>query len=228
MPSTVGMPWLAAAALAGLVVGFLAAQWRTREKIRHLKESINVWKTKAETERRYHYELARAASPPPDPTAPVTPVEETPAETSPQPGPSPPPESAPSVIERAQPEPQFSAHTVAALYARWCTEGRKPPFPATVRATPLRFAGSTRVNEWTPPVHSFQDHPQMGEFVRFSDANDGGSCALPHPESPFSEVVHPLLFSQLTSAEFAQPARLASLCPVPLRRRDERTWEVAS
>ncbi len=228
--------WVAAAVLGG-AAGYGVAYWRARDKIARLKRSVEVWRGRAEapgdafpqpirvgtvrwpqaapSDMPPDGEVRAAPQPPPDAAAP--------AEPPPYPAP------ASAAVPYADVQLHFSPEAVASLYARWCREGRRPPLPSTVRATPLRFAGSTRANDWTPPVHAFQDHPQMGEFVRFSDASDDGSCALPHPESPFSEVVHPLLFPQLTAADFDHPATLTELRPVPLRRRgEERTWEIES
>lgn len=224
--------WVAAAVLGG-AAGYGVAHWRSRSKIEQLKKTVEIWRQKATALGDVRQEPLRPA---PGPGAEAVPPDAR-GHAALDPGTVPavtaePPRytvRASATVGHADVQPLFSLETVASLYAQWCREGRRPQLPSAVRATPLRFAGSTRANDWTPPVHAFQDHPQMGEFVRFSDANDDGSCALPHPESPFSEVVHPLLFPQLTAADFDHPATLASLQPVLLRRRDEeRTWEIES
>jgi hypothetical protein len=145
--------------------------------------------------------------------------------------PAPPPmleQSHPTPEPQPEVAPPFSPELVREIYRRWCEERGAPVIPATVRATPLRFAGTKRVNDWTPPTHAYEDHSQIGEFVRFSDAQDGQSCALPHPEAAFSSLVHPLMFSGLSVEVFNDSTRLAALSPVPLRRCDDTTWEVAT
>jgi hypothetical protein len=121
--------------------------------------------------------------------------------------------------------PPFSLDLVRELYRRWTRERRRPPLPDTVAASPLRFAGSSRTNDWSPTVHALQDHPQIGEFIRFSDTEERQAFVLPDPGASFSQLVHPLLFPELTAEAYGDPSQLSAVAPLQLRRRDARTWE---
>ena len=131
-----------------------------------------------------------------------------------------------SVDPQASAEPSFSPAAVQDLYTQWCRMGKQPAMPKTIFATALTFLRAQRANELAEPVFLFQDHPQIGPFVRFAPGSQSDTAvALPHPDAAFNADVHHMLFPDLSAAAFENIPALATLQPVPLRRRADNTWE---
>lgn len=112
------------------------------------------------------------------------------------------------------------------LYSRWCTTGERPASMNSVEVVPLRFAGEELVNEYTAPIPVFEDHRQVGEFIRFSSPGSSESLAFPHPEAYYNDRAHRVLFPNLTEAAYT-PHLLSEIPPVALRKRMDGKWQKA-
>jgi hypothetical protein len=113
------------------------------------------------------------------------------------------------------------------LYAAWCNGSRQPSQIDLAEVSPLRYAGEERTSDFSPPTYLFEDHPQAGEFVRFSSPDDDASgFAFPHPMAYFNDRVHRILFPELTAANY-NPQQLAGIRPVQIRRRPDGKWQKA-
>jgi hypothetical protein len=130
-------------------------------------------------------------------------------------------------IPQAPSAGQRSPDALAQLYAQWCREHRRPHIPDNLEASRLRMVGTERVSELAQPTYLFQDHPQTGEFLRFSKSGEDVGAVLPDPESRFEPGVHKILFPRLTPQQFSDPEQLATLVPVRLQKRPDGLWQKA-
>lgn len=139
----------------------------------------------------------------------------------------------PAQTRSADPVPQTpsagqrSADALAQLYAQWCREHRRPYIPDNLEVSRLRMVGTERVSELAQPTYLFQDHPQTGEFLRFSKVGEDVGAVLPDPESRFEPGVHKILFPRLTPQQFSDAEQLATLSPVRLQKRPDGRWQKA-
>lgn len=124
----------------------------------------------------------------------------------------------------AGPAPAPSLDAVPQLYRRWCLDQHPPRLPEGLEASVLRLDGTERADDAAAPVHRFRDHAKTGEFVRFSLAGAATGLALPNPQAFFNGETHRILFPTLSAAAYNDPQQLATVHPVPIRRREDGAW----
>jgi hypothetical protein len=126
-------------------------------------------------------------------------------------------------------DPPFSTALVQDVYENWCRSGIRPDLPDTVFMISLSFARVSRANDLADPIFLFEDHPQIGPFVRFaSDAREDDALAYPHPDAAFNMDVHRMLLPNISAEDFRDVSNLAAIRPVPIRRRSDNAWERSS
>lgn len=122
-------------------------------------------------------------------------------------------------------EPPFSEAHARELFARWCDDAARPMSTSQTEIRFLQYARSEPAKEFGGrPMHILREEKQVSEFVRFSRMGGGTGLLFPTPEAHFTPVMNHL-FPTLTAAAMDNPAAIASIDPVHIRRRSPIEWE---